>query len=83
MSQQGKTTNRAFEQRSNARFCFDDFVKSPDAALHCIRRQSGILTGMPLSSGKGLARHACGSFYAAVAVYFLTFTIRLFGFTFF
>jgi hypothetical protein len=42
----------------------DGCVKSPDAALRCILRHCGVRPSTPHSSG--LARLACGAFYAAV-----------------
>jgi hypothetical protein len=42
----------------------NDYVKSPDAALHGILRHYGVRKSTPHSSG--FARLACGAFYAAV-----------------
>jgi hypothetical protein len=46
------------------RFFFDDFVKSPSAALRCILRHCGVTTSTPHSSG--FARLAYEAFYEAV-----------------
>jgi hypothetical protein len=50
----------------------DDFVKSPDASLRSILRHCDILPGMSQTSGRGLARLACGTFYEAAqdAIFF-------------